>query len=542
MLVTLLLAAGLGGGTVNVMMNVQGDVTRIQNTLQTTINSTYYALQRDYDFLVCVVTSGATTYYALGNGTNSALMWYSTNKTAVQEAAIGNLTASAGTVYLKDNVLNSSLTYGANVTIIENYNGAIRYYGKTGIGIQPATFIIDVSGGTYRAWHGANSTLFTSSTNATSVFNFAYGNLTSGGKIFVREGTFLANNINTKSFVECIGSGIDVTTIKSVTNAPVFLFNSTQGTAANQEHGSLQDMTIDGSTNASDLIYINQTKDCLFRNLKLKDFAGNGFNVGGISGYASFYNRWENIEVGIGAISSSSGAIWNINQYVSDNYIEGVTGSASNKGLIGIKQVGGTALFVDDFHVDGLLNTVVLHSDAYIDTFSFTNSWIDVPTGDGIVINVTAQSINYVTFQNIGVVGVPSNHDVVNITIASGKYFGVSEFSSFFGTSSSQLYNFEKVGSGTLSGVRFRAMRLPNGTANCYHNIEGFRVIDDQTYVTSKWLSGTNTTATTMAIAHTLAGTPSSAWISLDFTGWTSYSWSATTTTITVTVTGTLPA
>lgn len=60
--------------------------------------------------------------------------------------------------------------------------------------------------------------------------------------------------------------------------------------------------------------------------------------------------------------------------------------------------------------------------------------------------------------------------------------------------------------------------------------------------VTENWVSGANTTATTIVISHGLASTPNWVFASFNFTGWTSWTWTATTTQITITMTGALPA
>ena len=101
MLVTLLLAAGLGGGTVNVMMNVQGEVAMIKDSLQHTINSTFYGLQKPASYIVSVVTSGATTYYCMQNGTTGTLDFWSTNASAVINNASENASLVKGSVFIK---------------------------------------------------------------------------------------------------------------------------------------------------------------------------------------------------------------------------------------------------------------------------------------------------------------------------------------------------------------------------------------------------------------------------------------------------------
>ena len=190
MIVTIISAAAVASYYgVNVTMNIDLNtrLSMVEGLLTQPINSTFYTLQKESNYIVSVVKSGATTYYTLQNGTDSTLQWYSTNKTALHVAAAGNLT-DGGTIYCKNQTWTSTITLLDTVTVIESYNGAICYYGKTALGISSYTFLIDVSGSTYRAWHGANSTLFTSSTNLTLVEQFANGNLTSaGGLIWLKE-------------------------------------------------------------------------------------------------------------------------------------------------------------------------------------------------------------------------------------------------------------------------------------------------------------------------------------------------------------------
>jgi len=60
-----------------------------------------------------------STYYACRNMSTNMVESLSSNKTYVEQMAIGNLTVDGGTVYLKQVTLNTSLTYGANILIIE---------------------------------------------------------------------------------------------------------------------------------------------------------------------------------------------------------------------------------------------------------------------------------------------------------------------------------------------------------------------------------------------------------------------------------------
>jgi len=68
-----------------------------------------------------------TTFYASRNMST----WdteLDSNKTYIEQMAIGNLTVSGGTVYLKQVTLNTSLTYGANILIIQDYQGQMTFY------------------------------------------------------------------------------------------------------------------------------------------------------------------------------------------------------------------------------------------------------------------------------------------------------------------------------------------------------------------------------------------------------------------------------
>jgi len=69
-----------------------------------------------------------STYYGCRNMSTNMVELLSSNKTYVEQMAIGNLTVDGGTVYLKQVALNTSLTYGANILIIEDYQGQLCFY------------------------------------------------------------------------------------------------------------------------------------------------------------------------------------------------------------------------------------------------------------------------------------------------------------------------------------------------------------------------------------------------------------------------------
>ena len=180
MIITMLLAAGIGGGTVNVMMNVQGEVAMIKDSLQHTINSTFYGLQKPVSYIVSVVTSGATTYYCMQNGTTGKLDFWSTNASAVINFALGNLTTGRtwqekvlfkGDINITNSLLVSSwtdveiqgrimLADGANCEIIKqksttdimfiSIHGGMLHGNKLGQSAEKDGISFTYTGGTYQ--------------------------------------------------------------------------------------------------------------------------------------------------------------------------------------------------------------------------------------------------------------------------------------------------------------------------------------------------------------------------------------------------------
>ena len=134
MIVTIISAAVVASYYgVNVTMNVDLNtrLSIVEGLLTQPINSTFYTLQKESNYIVSVVKSGATTYYTLQNGTDGTLQWYSTNKTALHVAAAGNLT-DGGTIFCKNQTWTNTLTLLNTVMVIESYNGTWRTYSNQG--------------------------------------------------------------------------------------------------------------------------------------------------------------------------------------------------------------------------------------------------------------------------------------------------------------------------------------------------------------------------------------------------------------------------
>ena len=197
----LVLAAGLANKYLETNIDVsdivdlygelQTKINVLNGTLQTTINSTFYTMQKPYSYIVGSVVSGETTYYTLQNGTTGSLDWYSTNKTAVQEAATGNLT-SGGSIYLKNIEWDTNLSY-TDITIIEDYQGTVNYYGadsfyfegnnRTDLLANPQeawSYLIYKDGSNYKA-KASNGTICWESTNFVTVIQSAIDDIESDG-------------------------------------------------------------------------------------------------------------------------------------------------------------------------------------------------------------------------------------------------------------------------------------------------------------------------------------------------------------------------
>jgi hypothetical protein len=75
-----------------------------------------------------------STFYACRNMSTWEVEPLDSNKTYVQQMAIGNLTTdiahpnNGGTIYLKEVTLNTSLTYDEHILIIEAYQGLLTFY------------------------------------------------------------------------------------------------------------------------------------------------------------------------------------------------------------------------------------------------------------------------------------------------------------------------------------------------------------------------------------------------------------------------------
>ena len=178
------------GVNVNVNIDLESRIATIEKTLETPVNSSFYALQKEASFIVGKVGS----YYTLQNGTTGALVYYNTNVTRVEQYAIGNTTK--GMVYLKDLLHNYNLTIPQGVSVKDNVNGSERIYGNVlDSSGSPYTISGDTKVAGYYLWAGCwvpryymvqdSSLKYISSwtsTNASSVYQNVFDTINASNK------------------------------------------------------------------------------------------------------------------------------------------------------------------------------------------------------------------------------------------------------------------------------------------------------------------------------------------------------------------------
>lgn len=132
-----------------------------------------------------------STFYACRNmSTNMAEI--NSNKTYLEQQAIGNLTAGSGTVYMKEVSHNCNVTVPANVSVLENVDGVARRFINLA-NSHGSPYTVSVDSGYY---FGQDSLLnyinSWSSTNASQIGQDAMANasLNGGGTVFWKRGNY----------------------------------------------------------------------------------------------------------------------------------------------------------------------------------------------------------------------------------------------------------------------------------------------------------------------------------------------------------------
>jgi len=616
MLVTLLLAAGLGGGTVNVMMNVQGEVAMIKDSLQHEINSTFYGLQSPYNYVVSVVKSGATTYYTLQNGTDGTLQWYSTNKTALHVAATGNLT-DGGTIYCKNQTWTSTLTLLNTVMVIESYNGTWRtysnqgkimvsqlaadpnttgwgqteqgfewyntvedtrkYWNGTGIVIMPSigggssssytlpySYTIYKSGSNYVMEKYDGTTW--SSTNASSVFNNAAGNLTSGRSWI--EWIKVQGNFTLTSPVLVSGyTGFDLRGSRLWSGANIAdgaMFESASFGTARSDWTYFLGGWLDGvkATYTGGSGIRGDFRHSRFEGMTITAFPEYGVCIEGYSGINADADQFVNDWIGVtasntgnklgGLFFKNSGGTSNdhqitncflINNGAFQAAIQGASGTtkfsnvhfagnppASENPSVSLWLNGSTSrVQVENCHFEySDYESILVNNTSYAEQLIFTGNTFTQSNQDATANNT--RSTIFLDSTSGGIKNVIIAENTFASSLSNKAQYAINIRA---GTENVDVHD-NSIRTTTYPAYFTAPIINSGGSTNKFLNNMGF--------VTENWVSGANTTATTIVISHNLAGTPQYVFASFNFTGWTSWTWTATSTQITITVTGTLPA
>ena len=184
MIITIISAATVASYYgVNVTMNIDlaNRVGSLEGMLSHTINSTFYALQKQASYIVSVVTSGATTYYCMQNGTTGALDFWSTNATVLMQNVFDNMSLTGGVLYQKRGVY----VYTGDLCIIAGNNAPMIWVGE---GPWTSEYAADASNGTVNVFNGGHF----------------FSNRTSWGPYWqIRDMGFVINGTYTSSYSGC---------------------------------------------------------------------------------------------------------------------------------------------------------------------------------------------------------------------------------------------------------------------------------------------------------------------------------------------------
>jgi hypothetical protein len=380
-----------------------------------------------------------------------------------------------------------------------------------------ASYIVFQKGGQCYAKNGTTGHIEFGPGDASTVIQSAINSLSSGGKIFIKAGTYYAQNINTKSFVEIYGEGIMKTIIKRNADYPIFNFKEKSGTSDAQEKCVLADMALDGGGDAntftSNLIEIDQLKDSTFKQLYGLYFKKDFFYITGTSTVKSFWNRFFDIQASSPTTAFNTGAIFDITQYAIDSWVERVYSWQVQHFVYSLRCAGGWN-FLDCWGAK-CLNTVYLKSDnGGIYDFTFQNLKVDTPISHGIYMNATVGIIQDIVFRDTLFITMPAGVDNVYLEVASGKEISKLVFDGIGGSSVANRYIFNKQGTGTLTHINIINNMHATPASGRYNGITistTRKILNDPYYVTENGGTATfsgNGSTKTFTIAHGLASTP----------------------------------
>jgi hypothetical protein len=500
------------GLEVNVDVSFAGRLEELENNLWPEVNSTVSALVHQSDYVVTVYrAANATEIYLLWNGTTGKIDLYSQNKTSIQQGAIGNLT-SGGSIYLKGNTFDTTLSYTSNILIIEDYVGRLNFIGQNALyyngqnrtdiianPVESASYVISLQGSTILLKNCTTGQIdYRSTTDVGAVVNNAFGNLTYG-LVHVRAGVYpQLTHINAKGRVTLEGDGMYSTQF--------FLGNS------------VNDDMIRWAPAATEQFF--ELKDICLAGNKAQNTLGMGLNFTGNTYDFTAYRVWI-YDVALDGFYVKNSA-WGMRCF-------GLTIETCGRNGLNMSDNSNAASFFGSRFASNAGSGVDLGTNSWAKWFFVCE--FDSNTGKGLMIRggSSHQVIGGRITSNLddGAEVWGNNHYFEGTYIASNTGYGID----IHGTTSQVQYcQFASNVAGQIN---------PGGTTMVIHYNLG--------YVTEKDGSATNVTATTFSFLHGLVAAPSAGhggvWCSFNTISVSAYTWTANATAITVTVAGTgLPA
>jgi len=475
-------------------------------------------------------------------------VWNSSWNTVVEGLiAAENLTDwnGAWNSTVTDIILNHAFS-SLNAT---NLFGTNYYLGNSQLGfVAPYSFIINVTGSTYNAWHGANSTLFMSSTNASQVINFAIGNETYGGTTILRGPTTytLSNTIlyqqgqgashTTKYWWKLVGDG---SAILSQSTAGVSAITVKNGTTVFIENlainlGSSAGYGIYGSSDGADPV----------------SFDGGGISDVVVQGGSASYgqirleNFWymhnRNVHLSSGtagetplALVTTMTATSNYGNSKFDQFNIYVTGPNSVGIYMNGSRVGST---------DRLLNINTFDS---INIFGSSSPTAGVSIESLVYANTFSGLDTESCVTGINISGVNPRQSRKNVFV--GGYIQGSTNAIYCGQNSyeNEFKDLEIIGNiveaSTYGGNTYEDLNIESGsiTNTGYGSFRGKAAVG---VYFDNYINGANTTATTAVFAHSLFGAADYIFCYFSTSAITGYTATSDGTNITVTPAGTLPS
>ena len=269
---------------------------------------------------------GSGNFWAIRNDGKVPAGMSGTNDDLVIQYAINNASSTSGSVFVKAASYSASVTLKTNVRLIiekgatgitvtvdsgatcwlEDYNGAVKYFYSAGSLVwkenlgtgefwwgaqnrtdvlaypeQAVSYTVFTDGTNYFMKNGTTGNIDFSSTNASKIINWAIGNLTSGGRVFVKAGSYnVSMNVVVGSNVEVVGEGKGSTLFLGVNQSNQQLFYG-----LNIENVTLRSLHLSGkntnNTNEFGVYFINSS------NIKIQECSFENF--WGTSSYSVYY-------------------------------------------------------------------------------------------------------------------------------------------------------------------------------------------------------------------------------------------------------------